>query len=419
MKLNFKEQFNVSHKIVRGKINQKKLSVSIPYKQRLENIAVVLEALAHQTMHKDDFEVIIGAMDYCENLISLCNKYINKINIITVLSPDNFMIPWARNLAMRQATGQVIVQMDADTLLPPNALQNLYDTHFAFEQRICVVGQVIGYENNNEGFIESVQVKPYENYQDAIMDLENSTGKPKDPRFQVRHVIPWAFGWTGFIALPLEVVRELDLYFDETFQGWGVDDLEWSYRICKNKIPIILSEKVRAIHLPHARDPEENRKTETLNYRRFLMKWPSPDVELAHCFGDVEANSLYLDFMEDRRKVMSYLKGHLGIARGFVNGKDTLIVGLELNEANEILDSQRTKQFDTHAAIEIYPLIGMALPFSDKEIEECKVLNSIPKFSDKYASAVYKEVDRVSKNVVLIYNLNPEFNLRNTAGIST
>jgi len=411
MTLQSEEKLVALPKRTRGKVNPKKFSISIPYKQRLENIEVVFEALAHQTMKKDDFEVIIGAMDYCENFVSLCKRYINDLNIITVLSPEEFSIPWARNLAMRQATAQIIVQMDADTLLPPNALQNLYDSHYAFGQKICVVGQVVGYGNNNDGAVENVDVLPYEGYKDAINDLENSTGNPKDPRFQVHHAIPWAFGWTGFIAIPLEVVRENNLYFDETFVGWGIDDLEWSYRICRTGTPIILWENVRAIHLPHARDPEGNRKTETLNYRRFLRKWPSPDVELSYSFGDVQANSLYLDFIADRKKVFNSLNGSLGVARGSIKGKVTLIVGIEFNEMNQIIDSEVIKQFDSYVPVITYPLIGMGLPFNDKEFEECRVLSAVSLFTEKYASAIYKEVTRVSKKVILPQdeNLGPNF----------
>lgn len=413
MILQSEEKLITLHSRTRGKVNPKKLSVSIPYRKRLENIEVVFEALAHQTMKKDDFEVIVGAMDYCENFISLCKRYINNLNIITVLSPDEFFIPWARNLAMRQATGQVIVQMDADTLLLPNALQNLYDSHFAFNQKICVVGQVVGYGNNNDGSIESVENLPYESYKEAMNELENSTGNPKDPRFQANHAIPWAFGWTGFIAIPLEIIRENDLYFDETFAGWGVDDLEWSYRVCKAGIPIILCEKARAIHLPHVRNSEENSKTETLNYRRFLTKWPSSDVELAHCFGDVQANALYLDFMADQKRVLSSLNGSLGVARGSIGNKATLLVGIELNEMNQIIDLKVSKEFDSHTPVITYPLIGMGLPFNDKEIEECRILPPISQFSERYTSAVYKEVGRVSKKVILPQDLDSEKDFKN------
>jgi GT2 family glycosyltransferase len=386
----------------RGSIKKTKLTISIPYKQRLANLAIVLEALTKQTMKRDDFEVIIGAMEYSEEYLTLCKKYTNQLNLISVLSPDEFFIPWARNLAMRQATGQVIVQMDADTLLPPTALENLYNHHFAFGQKICVVGQVVGYGNNNDGCVENVEIQPYEKYVQAFIDLEKSKGKPRDPRFQVAHAIPWAFGWTGFISLPLDVVQKNELYFDETFQGWGIDDLEWSYRICRSGTPIVLCEDVQAIHLPHTRDSEANRKTETQNYRRFLLKWPSPDVELAHAFGDVKANSLYWEFMQDRQKVMDSLQGILGSVRGTIDNKDILLIGVELDGDNQIIDYQVRELFDKQSSLEIFPLIGMALPYSDKEIDQCRILTPIAKFSTLYSNAVYEEVTRVSKTSFVI-----------------
>jgi glycosyltransferase involved in cell wall biosynthesis len=408
-----KEKYNTffdQQSRVRGKVNSVKLSICIPYKQRLDNIQIVFESLARQTMNINDFEVIVGAMEYCEDFISLCKRYLGKINLISILSPDEFSIPHSRNLAMRQATGQVVVQMDADTLLPPNVLQNLYQSYFSFGQNICIVGQVVGYGNNNDGLVESVQVQPYENYKQAIVELENSTGNPKDPRFQVYHAIPWAFGWTGFIALPLNTIRKNDLYFDETFQGWGVDDLEWSYRISRSGTPIILREDVRAIHLPHARDPESNRDTETKNYRRFLQKWPFPDVELAHAFGDVKANSLYIDFMSERSRVFEEIEGLLGSLLGSIDGKVVLCVGVALNEKLEVINPEISTLFDEHTTIEILPLIGMALPFQDKEIDETRVFSPISRFCQKYITAVNKEVNRVSKKTILQTESHKNFN---------
>ena len=398
----YSKNTNTEKKQIRGKHNPKKITISIPYKQRIDNINLVFQALNEQTMNKNDFEVIIGAMDYCENFIKLCKYYINKLNITVILSPAEFSIPWARNLAMRQATGKIIVQMDADTLLPPNTLQNLYDTHFSFDQKNCIVGQVVGYENNNEGHITQVDVQPYESYKKALFDLEAYKGEPRDIRFQVHHAIPWAFGWTGFIAIPLDIIRKNDLYFDETFIGWGVDDLEWSYRICKSGTPITLSESIRAMHLPHARNPDENSKTETLNYRRFIRKWPSTDVELSYAFGDTQANSIYLNFISERNKIFSYLKGSLGIIHGYVNSISTLIIGAQFDESGILLNTDIIKQFDNYTSLYTAPLIGMGLPFQDKEIQECRVLNTITNFSSKYLNKIYKEAHRASQTVLFL-----------------
>jgi hypothetical protein len=50
-----------------------KLSVCIPYKARLDNLRITLEALVQQTMGAADFEVIIGAMEYSAELTTAVN----------------------------------------------------------------------------------------------------------------------------------------------------------------------------------------------------------------------------------------------------------------------------------------------------------------------------------------------------------
>jgi len=381
-------------------MNGKKLSVAIPYKQRLENLAIVFEALADQTMDRSEFEVVVGAMEYCDQYTALCKRFVDRIDIVSVMSSSEFSIPRARNLAMRQASGGVVVQMDADTLLPPTALQNLYDRHFAFGQQICVVGQVVGYGNNNDGDIDSVEPQPYAKYRDALKELGDTKGNPRDPRFKVSHVIPWAFGWTGLIALPLDTVRRHGLFFDEEFHGWGVDDLEWSYRICESRTPIVLCEDVYAIHLPHARDTSANRKTERQNYGRFLRKWPRADVELAHAFGDVQANSLFLDFKQELRRVSGGDGRTLGCVRGNVGRKDVLLVGARLDDRQRMMETDLCGLWDEGSKVEVLPLLGMALPYGDKAVQECRVLPSISQLDARYGNAVRAELERISNCVI-------------------
>ena len=249
---------------------------------------------------------------------------------------------------MRQATGKVLVQMDADILLSPDALRDLYDRHFSFGQNICVVGQVVGYGNNNDGDVELVEVRSYEHHRDALAALAARPDWPLDPRFTVEHVIPWAFGWTGLIALPLRTIHEHGLYFDEDFRGWGVDDLEWSYRICASGTPIVLRPDVYALHLPHVRDAAANRVSESRNYRRFLRKWPTHDVELAHAFGDVEANALFRAYTRELAAVSGGRS--LVCLLGTRSGGPIAVVGVPTGADRRPVDPAVLRLFDGHDA---------------------------------------------------------------------
>ena len=58
--------------------------------------------------------------------------------------------------------------------------------------------------------------------------------------------------------------------------------------------------------------------------------------------------------------------------------------------------------FDSNSQIEILYLIGMALPYKDKEFTECRILPPIIKLSTLYRDKIDSELLRVAQNVVNI-----------------
>jgi glycosyltransferase involved in cell wall biosynthesis len=376
-----------------------KLSVCIPYKARLDNLGIALEALARQTMGAADFEVIVGAMEYSTELIALCAGFRDRLNLVTVCSSREFHIPRARNLAMRNATGEVVVQIDADTMLAPEALQRLYDYCFAFGQRGCAVGQVVGYDNNAGGDIDSVELRPYEEHLAALRDMASAPGWPADPRFLVEHNIPWAFAWTGLIALPAAAVASDRLYFDESFRGWGNDDLEWGYRVCASGIPIVLRPDVYGLHLPHTRNAAANTLTATANAGRFLRKWPRRDVELVCLVGDTRANDLWPSYRASLARA-SHAAG-LGVAVGAAEGGTALLIGVPLDDADNPVGREHLAYFDVGANVEILPLTGIVLPYEPGEVALGRIGPRIARLPAEYRDAVLAEAERVSRRVVV------------------
>ena len=376
-----------------------KLSVCIPYKARLDNLTIALEALARQTMGAEDFEVIVGAMEYSVELIGACAPFCDRLNLVTVCSSREFHIPRARNLAMRSATGEVVVQIDADTMLAPEALQRLYDRCFAFGQRGCAVGQVVGYDNNTGGDIDSVELRPYEEHLAALREMASGPGWPADPRFRVEHNIPWAFAWTGLIALPAAAVASDRLYFDENFRGWGNDDLEWGYRVCASGIPIVLRPDVYGLHLPHPRNAAANSLTATANADRFLRKWPRRDVELVCLAGDTRGNDLWPSY----RAALARASGAagFGVAVGTADGGTALLIGVPVDGAGHPVDGEHLSYFDAGARVEIVPLTGIVLPYEPGEVALGRVGPRIARLPAAYRDAVLAEAARVSRRVVV------------------
>ncbi|WP_433794348.1 glycosyltransferase [Actinoplanes sp. CA-252034] len=181
-------------------MSEPRISVVIPYRNRAANLRLALSALADQTLPSGAFEVVLGVLDDDGEHAAVCRE-LPGLDVVTVSSGRPWQVGSARNLALRQARGDVVVLMDVDMVLPSRSLEDLWDRHFAYGQRVCVVGQMIDYDNNT-GDVTAVDVRPYRHYRKILDDLQATGTTGQDPRMTADHVIPWSFAWTALIALP-------------------------------------------------------------------------------------------------------------------------------------------------------------------------------------------------------------------------
>jgi hypothetical protein len=65
-------------------MNKIKLSLVIPYRQRLGNIRLLFEGLVNQTIDGSQFEVLAGEMEYSGECVAACREYIDRLNITSV-----------------------------------------------------------------------------------------------------------------------------------------------------------------------------------------------------------------------------------------------------------------------------------------------------------------------------------------------
>ncbi|MEU4620065.1 glycosyltransferase [Actinoplanes sp. NPDC023801] len=368
-------------------MSDKAISVVIPYRDRAANLRLALAALADQTLPADRFEVIVGVLDEGTEHLEVFREFAGRLDVVAVSSGRPWQVGFARNLALRQATGEVVVLMDVDMVLPSRCLEDLHDRHFGYGQRICVVGQMIDYDNNT-GDVTAVDVQPYEHYRKVLDDLQVTGTGDQDPRMSASHVIPWSFAWTALIALPRDLLTERQLWFDLGFHGYGVEDLEWAYRVSATGTPIVMGRDFFGVHLPHVRDVAANRRTEAPNYRYFLRRWPGPDVELACAFGDFEANALYPDYRRALRDAATVSGGALTVVHGKVDGRTEVAVGVPAGTTGSLPA--------TATGVEVLPIAGLALPFADGSVDRCHVLGPVTTLPERYRDRILAEVRRVS-----------------------
>jgi len=379
-----------------------KFSVVIPYRRRLDNIRVVFESLAEQTMDPSRFEVIVGAIEYSEEFVRLCQEFTDRLTIIAVMSAGEWNVCRARNLAMRQVSGQVIVILDADMAIPPRLLERLSSEYFTQGREICVLGRAAGYDDMlTKSDMRSASTLPFGHYRELLSELEKNGGVVGDRRDDLEDPpLPWTLVWGGLVALPAVLVRQHGLTFDEGFTGWGAEDQELGYRIQSAGIPIELAKDIYGLHLPHERDIAFQEKFSEVNQRYFLTKWPSLGVESWQRFTWHEANLIYRNIQEEVTRCAGGSGRMLGVAWGIVKGNEVLVVGAVLDEEHRLIGQEVPAIFDGEAPREVLPLAGFALPYDDLQFQECHVMPPAYCLSERYREAVLAEAGRVAGRVV-------------------
>lgn len=381
-----------------------KFSIVIPYKQRLDNIKLAFAALAEQTLDRSEFEVVVGALEYSPEFASVCEEFSDRLDIVTVMSGAEWNICHARNLAMRHVSGQVLVVLDADMVVPSRFLENLYTRYFQHGQRICVVGQMIGYDDVIRRDVESVEVLPFSDYRKVLAKLETEGNVQLDSRWTPEYAsafarFPWVYACGALVAVPVSIVKEYGLDYEEGFRGWGPEDQEWARRVSLTGTPIVLGEGVYGVHLPHLRNQVDQSETEIVNWRFYLAKWPALDVEMAIAYDQLETDRLYPDAV---REVSAAAPAgqQLGVVRGAINGRSVLVVGAEIDSESHAPAPWISTMFDEQAPRQVLPLAGFALPYSDQSIEECRVLSPVLELSTGFRDTILREAERVALKVV-------------------
>ena len=233
------------------------LSVVIPTYNRLDTLRHVVPSLLAQSIDTDRYELLIcdsnsndGTAEYLAqararnpNVIHLPGAYTGRA--------------MARNAGIAHAQGQVVLFNDSDIIADPNLLE-AHLRHHRAQRDVAVVGW-------------EVQVS-------SLDDYEYKRSRP-DERGSLhpasRKRLTWLYFLTGNASVRRDDLRSVG-GFDETFTGYGHEDLELGYRLQKAGVTILYEPRAINYHcqdVPHA-DQVEKMKLAGRSTVRFYRKHP-------------------------------------------------------------------------------------------------------------------------------------------------
>jgi len=239
------------------------ISVVVPTYNRLETLEYVLPTLLAQDLAPSEFEVLICDSNSTDGTAEFLAGMREKHDNLRHLPGPYSGRAAARNAGIDAAQGEVVLFNDSDIFASPDLLSQHLRHHRA-QRNVAVVGL-------------EVQVKDFEDYADKREHPEKRGYLHKPTRRQ----LPWLYFLTGNAS-----VRRADLIrvgrFDESFTGYGHEDLELGYRLERAGITILYEPNAINYHcqdVPHD-DQKEKMRLAGRSTVRFYRKHPDFAVRL-------------------------------------------------------------------------------------------------------------------------------------------
>ncbi len=239
------------------------ISVGIPTYNRLETLAHVIPTLLAQDVPAGVFEVLVCDSNSTDGTAEYLAGVSREHPHVRHLPGPYTGRAAARNAGIDAARGEIVLFNDADILASPDILSQ-HLRHHRVRRNVAVVGL-------------EVQVKDLDEYA-YKRDHPEARGSLHKP---TRTRLSWLYFLTGNAS-----VRRSDLLrvgrFDESFTGYGHEDLELGYRLERAGVTILYEPRAINYHcqdVPHD-DQKEKMRLAGRSTVRFYRKHPDFSVRL-------------------------------------------------------------------------------------------------------------------------------------------
>ena len=256
------------------------LSIIIPVHNREEHLKHCLRALSNQTIDRSEYEIIVvddGSTD--------TSGEVGRLSGANVIQTPHRGPGAARNAGIAQAKGEITVFLDADIVVKPDYLESLRKRH-SMTNNLLLLG---ARRHLPEGVIDD---------QAGNFRLDSREKLLKRYSYCLSHLNhPWSLAYTCNLSVPsylLESVR-----FDESFIGWGLEDIDFAYQLYQKGVHIAFSRSLCGYHLYHDRTFTAARYQSWLqNLERLIRKHPAPSIQSFSLFKPVFNPEIQANYFE-------------------------------------------------------------------------------------------------------------------------
>ena len=225
-----------------------RISIIIPTYNRRDRLGALLHSLANGDL-SPLHEVLICDDGSTEDVSPLIAAYTPTLPLHRLAQKHSgFRAAAARNMGIRKATGDILLFLDDDLIVPPHFLITHASSHKIPRTGAIVIG--LRHRVPPTTPIGTAPECP-QNINDHRASIIHS-GAETDFAWETH---PWYFAYTCNLSISGDI---RNLLFDERFVGWGNEDLEYAYRAWSQGAKISCNRDAWVMHVDEngpCRDP--------------------------------------------------------------------------------------------------------------------------------------------------------------------
>jgi len=248
------------------------LSVIIPTYNRSGVLLRCINALLDQTIPEAEYEILVVDDGSSDKTTDMLGEVGGTVHVEMYYLRQNHKGPAAaRNLAIRNAKGDVLLFMGDDILASPTMLAEHVQWHRMHpEDNVAVLGYVT--------WSSEIPLTPFMQFLSEHSDMQFAYGIIQD-----EEDIGYQHFYTSNISLKRAFLLANGL-FDEDFPDAGQEDIELGYRLEKKGLRIVFNRKAVGYHL-HPMDLESfSHRMEIIGFSAEIFNRKHPEVALDAAF---------------------------------------------------------------------------------------------------------------------------------------
>ncbi|SEG71337.1 glycosyltransferase family 2 protein [Paenibacillus sp. UNC499MF] len=405
-----------------------KLSIVIPAYNCGPLLYKGLQFLARQDaqwFQSEQAEIIVvddGSSDGTSRYIERIRPALPKLRYMYRPRDEHSGRSCARNTGLREAAGEYVCFLDAGMLVPPNFVSRIF-TLYEKSPDTVTLHNMYGIDlDPAETDISVVEGITPDNIGEIAAKLSKLPAwkDRREPFFLYMRddiqqlALPWELGYSGAITVPARTALAIG-GFDESYKGWGVEDIDFAYRLHREGMNFRSDRQAYAIHYPHGTVSSGDRQAFSDYQNRLQMhtKFKELETELfpeyqGHFYGAFieKMNTLQLP------KLTAYSAEKLDkvSARTALSSR-TLLIGADDPELVKRLDVSHIyvhnrptlKRFRAEFPSRVVEYsLGLRSYLPDKTFELCIVTDMIRVLHPVVRVKLLRELTRISGEVILL-----------------